>query len=150
MTDIWGPFLKTFHSVVAVGQMNVDILVLRLRVLQILRYNSSENSVWVIISTQNILNATHLHPYTLCYRSCTGRPTAALLLPVLRPTSKKRETELFNISLNTKSNWNTKNVHCREITDGPSVHPSTNQFAVVRIKCTFFRYNYVLKAIFVI
>ena len=39
----------------------------------------------------------------------------------------RRETGLFNIPLNNDTNWNTKNVHCREITDCPSVHQSTNQ-----------------------
>ena len=96
MTDICGLIfsirgLKTFHSVVAVGQLYVDILVLRLRVLQIIGYNSSENAVCVIICTQNIFNATHLRRYTMGQNIRTGWSTAALFLPVLRPTPTKIE-----------------------------------------------------------
>ena len=36
-------------------------------------------------------------------------------------------------------------MHCREITDCPSAHRSSNQFADELIKCTFFRYTSVLK-----
>jgi hypothetical protein len=39
----------------------------------------------------------------------------------------RRQTGLFNIPLNSDTNWNTKNIHCCEITDCQSVHQSTKQ-----------------------
>ena len=106
------------------------------------------------------------------YIATRGGHIVALVGPPLRYCCQfsiphlRRQKCFFNIPWNNNTNWNTTNIHCSDITECQSFHPSTNKsinksinpipsiclnyLSVCRSVCVTFRSSFIPLSLFVL